>query len=180
MLKNYLIFLLIISNVFCIASAEEVDFSKGPIFKNHGENTIIEGGLANPELQRFKVVFDIYKENTSLKPHRNLDSVARFINMHARAGVPLENIDVAIVVHGKASYDLMNEKAYKQKFIQENPSSKLLNELLKNKVKVFICGQSSAFLGLNKTQYKNGVSMSLSAMTANALLQQQGYTLNPF
>lgn len=180
MLKNTLIFIFLICNFLTIVAADSGAFSKGPVFINHGENTIIDGGLNNAESQRFKVVFDVYKENESIKPHRGFDSIARFINMHVRAGVPLENIDVALVVHGKASYDLMSDDAFKQKFTKENPSSKLLNELLKNKVKVFVCGQSSSFLGLKKSQYKNGVALSLSAMTANALLQQQGYTLNPF
>jgi intracellular sulfur oxidation DsrE/DsrF family protein len=100
--------------------------------------------------------------------------------MHVRAGVPIDNIDVALVVHGKASYDLMTDVAFAEKFSKKNPSSTLLTQLLKNKVKIFVCGQSSSHLGLTKTLFNNDIEMSLSAMTANALLQQEGYTLNPF
>lgn len=155
-------------------------FSAGPVFQEYGENIAIEGGLNQPEKQQFKVVFDVYKENQSNEPHRGFNSIARFINMHVRAGVPLKNIEIALVVHGKASYDLMTEKSFSKRFGKENPSSDLLSKLLENDVKVFICGQSSSHLGLEPDQFTEGTKVSLSAMTANALLQQNGYTLNPF
>ena len=43
-----------------------------------------------------------------------------------------------------------------------------------------MCGQSAAGQGVKKTDLLPGVELALSAMTAHALLQQQGYTLNPF
>jgi len=52
--------------------------------------------------------------------------------------------------------------------------------LLKNNVEIIVCGQSAAAHGVAKTDLLSGVKMALSAMTARALLQQQGYTLNPF
>lgn len=155
-------------------------FSKGPVFSNYGSNTLIEGGIDTPASQKFKVVFDISQRNETGDVSKNLDTVARFINMHVRAGVQLDNLDVALVVHGKAGFDLMTNSAHKVKFARENPNNELLNLLLDNKVEVFVCGQSSSFLGLDKKDINPRVKMSLSAMTANALLQQKGYTLNPF
>lgn len=155
-------------------------FTTGPVFNEYGENVEIKGGLDKPELKRFKVVFDVYKDNESDNAHRGFNSLARFINMHVRAGVPLSNIDVAMVVHGKASYDLLKTDAFKAQFSKNNPSSDLVSQLLANDVKIFVCGQSSSFLGIQASDFADGVELSLSAMTANALLQQEGYTLNPF
>ena len=163
-----------------ISNAAPGDFETGPALQNYGENTEIVDGLLNPESQHFKVVFDVYEENIGESPHRGFNSAARFINMHVRAGVPVDNINVAIVVHGKASYQLMNDKAFFTKFEKENPSSDLVSKLLENDVDVFVCGQSASFLGLQAKQFNDQVKVSLSAMTANALLQQAGYTLNPF
>jgi len=51
---------------------------------------------------------------------------------------------------------------------------------LNNQVKVYLCGQSAAYYDVKNTDLYKGVDMALSAMTAHALLQQQGYSLNPF
>lgn len=178
--RSTLLVLFFVTNIGHYSLATPEGFSKGPVFKNYGENIPIKDGLNNPESQHFKIVFDVYTENETDAPHRGFNSIARFINMHVRAGVPFNNIDIALVIHGKASYDLMNDAAFKNKFEKQNPSSDLLQKLFHNNVKVFVCGQSSSFLGLTKDQFNKSVHMSLSAMTANALLQQQGYTLNPF
>ena len=176
-LKIPAIFFLIVAYA---AIANSNEFSAGPVFSAYGENTAIENGLEDPASQHFKVVFDISKKSTQGAANRSFDSLARFINMHVRVGVPIENIDLAMVVHGKAGFDLLNEAAYNTRFGQNNASQELLNLLLDAGVQVFICGQSASYLGILKKDLNAGVKMSLSAMTANALLQQQGYTLNPF
>ncbi|MBL4674547.1 MAG: DsrE family protein [Arenicella sp.] len=169
---------LLLLSIASIAAPE--NFSKGPVFKDYGENTAIEGGLINPEAQHFKVVFDISDQTTSNGQNRQFNSVARFINMHVRAGVPKDNIEIAMVIHGKASFDLMNDKAHSAKFEKPNRNTELINLLTKFGAKVFICGQSASYHGVSSDQLNPNVEMSLSAMTANALLQQRGYTLNPF
>lgn len=178
MLRTLATILLIIMSSKVIAAPE--GFSKGPVFSNYGSNTIIEDGIETPASQKLKVVFDISEHKEKGEVSQKFDTVARFINMHVRAGVPLNNLDVAIVVHGKAGFDLMTNTAHKAKFDKGNPNDELLNLLLDTNVKIFVCGQSSRFLGLTKKDLNPRVKMSLSAMTANALLQQQGYTLNPF
>ena len=160
--------------------AGKENFTKGPVFKNYGENVAIKGALIHPEKQTFKVVFDIANINENGGVNGNFNTVARFINMHVRAGVPLENIDVAMVVHGKSGFDLMTNAAYKNKFDQDNVSAELVSLLLAADVKIYLCGQSASYLGVDKVDLIPSVEMALSAMTANALLQQQGYTLNPF
>lgn len=160
--------------------AEAPVFQKGPVFENFGENVEIDEGLTDPRSQSFKVVFDVSKENNGSGAHAGFNSIARFINMHVRAGVPLDNIDVALVVHGKATFSLLNEAAYKSRFNESNPSRDLLDKLLEEQVQIYVCGQSAVYHGIGKSDLTAQVEMSLSAMTANALLQQQGYTLNPF
>jgi intracellular sulfur oxidation DsrE/DsrF family protein len=169
---------LLLFSIVTVAAPE--DFSKGPVFENYGENTTIEGGLLDPQAQRFKIVFDISKQNQADGPNRQFNSVARFINMHARAGVPKDNIEVAMVIHGKASFDLMNNAAHNARFEKPNNNTELINLLSEFGVQIFICGQSASFHGLANPELNQNVKMSLSAMTANALLQQGGYTLNPF
>ena len=154
--------------------------SKGPVFKDYGPNFIVEGGLSNPKTQKFKVAFDIAEQGSKDKVNRRIESLARFINMHVRAGVPQENIELALVVHGKAGFDVLNDKAYQAKYSSLNPNTELLNLLAENNVKIVLCGQSAAYMKISQSDINSNVKVALSAMTAHANLQQQGYSLNPF
>ncbi|RBP48490.1 DsrE family protein [Arenicella xantha] len=177
---RYLGFICLLLTCLNSAVASEKSFSKGPVFSEYGENVVIDDGLPDAQKQHFKVVFDVAKGAEEGAVNRQFNSVARFINMHVRAGVPKENIDVALVVHGKASFDVLRDSEFNDKFERPNASADLVAKLMANGVTVYLCGQSASHLGVEKKSLIDGVHMSLSAMTANALLQQQGYTLNPF
>ena len=62
----------------------------------------------------------------------------------------------------------------------ENGSAALIAALVDSGVEIFLCGQSAAAHGVDRDDLLPGVRMALSAMTQHALLQQRGYTLNPF
>jgi len=130
------------------------------VFERYGENAPIEGGVDEPESQYFKVVFDIADRNDTGGLNRQFNSVARFINMHVRAGVPRDNIEVAMVIHGNASFDLTNDRAYSEKFDNANDNTDLINLLAKSGVKIFICGQSSSYHEIDKAQLNQNVKMS--------------------
>ena len=176
---KFLIFI-IFTCLSLFTQAATDDFSKGPVFANYGENAAVENALADPKSQYFKVLFDVSGAADEGQLNSHFNTVARFINMHVRAGVPKENIDIAMVVHGKAGLDLLSKTAYQARFGAANPSGELVGLLLQENVQIVICGQSASYMDIQKTDLTGGVRMALSAMTANALLQQQGYTLNPF
>jgi len=62
----------------------------------------------------------------------------------------------------------------------ENANAALIKELTENGVEIYLCGQSAAYYGVEKEDLLPNVKMALSAMTAHAILQQKGYTVNPF
>ena len=156
------------------------EFTPGPAIKSFGENAVVNANSQLPKNQKFKIAFDIGKQGDADKPNRSINSLARFINMHIRAGVKPKNITLALVVHGKAANDLLSNEAYQEKFLSDNPNHNLIKELLNNRTEIFLCGQTAAYYEIKNSDLQDGVQMSLSAMTAHALLQQQGYTLNPF
>ena len=155
-------------------------FSTGPVLEAFGENATVVDGLSNPAEQRFSVAFDVADASDGAQPNRGFNSVARFLNMHVRAGVPAAQVQLALVVHGKASLDLLSEEGYRMRFEKDNPSKGLVQALLEKGVAVILCGQSAAYLDIDAAELMPGVEVSLSAMTAHAQLQQQGYTVNPF
>ena len=156
------------------------DFSTGPVIKNFGGVAEVEQTNPLPGKEQFKVVFDVADQGDKGKTNRRFESLARFLNMHARAGIPPEQVELALVVHGKAGFDLLANTHFREKFGTENPNAGLLADLQKHGVQIYLCGQSAAYYGIENSHLLSGVNMALSAMTANALLQQQGYTLNPF
>lgn len=155
-------------------------FHAGPVFPDFGNIADVDSQLAIPEGTIFKVVFDVAAAAKPGALNRTLDSAARFINMHVEAGVPLDNIFVAVVVHGPASQDTTTDSFYKARHDKANASADPISALTDKGVKIYQCGQSAAFFGIANEDLAPGVTMALSAMTAHALLQQQGYTLNPF
>ncbi|NVJ60566.1 MAG: DsrE family protein [Gammaproteobacteria bacterium] len=160
--------------------AETSEFSNGPIFENYGINTTVKQTWPIPKQTKFKVVFDISEQSETGKVNQNINSLARFINMHVRSGIKLNDINLALVVHGSALNDFLTQKRYKEKFDTDNNNEELISLLIKQNVQIIVCGQSAAYQKLQNEDFLPEMTVALSAMTAHAVLQQQGYTLNPF
>lgn len=176
--KNLLIGAFLITPSITFATTES--FSTGPIFETFGKHTQVKQDLKLDKKQQFRVAFDVATQGKEGEINRKFDSLARFINMHVANGIPRENIHLSLVVHGKAGFDLLNEKAYQDKYQKANGNYALLSELMKNQVDIYLCGQSAGYYEIDNTMLQKGVKMALSAMTAHAVLQQKGYTINPF
>ncbi len=170
------------------ASAQDLSkFKTGPVFEDFGPHAPIEGIDNVPADTEFSVAFDVAKPAEDGARNRGFESAARFINMHVAAGVDPDNIRIAVVVHGKASLDLLNDVAWaarqpvgEEEEAPENPSGAMIRVMLDHGVRFILCGQSGAAYGIEQADLIPGVETALSAMTAHALLQQRGYTVNPF
>ena len=174
--------LVVLALITSSLSAQDMSaFTTGPVFEEYGPNAPVETTMEIPEGAEFKVAFDVAAGAETGELNRTLESAARFINMHVRVGVPLENIQVAVVVHGKASEDLLGAEEYaNRRKGAENANIALIAALTGKGMRVILCGQSAAAYGIANDMIAPGVEMALSAMTAHALLQQDGYTVNPF
>lgn len=168
--------------VFSLAPAFASDeaFHAGKTITGFGRVATVESDMPIPDQTEFKVVFDIAKPAEAGTLNRGFDSAARFINMHMENGVPLDRIKISLVIHGPASNDLLVNEVYKTRISTDNASASLIQILVNNGVEIYLCGQSAAYFDVQKKDLVPGVKVVLSAMTAHALLQQNGYTLNPF
>lgn len=157
------------------------NFHPGTVIPAYGKvATIADADMKPAADAEFHVAFDVStaKESTL---NRTLEGAARFLNMHAEAGVPAHHQHLAIVVHGPAVFDVSSAAAYDRKYPgATNPNAALVAALKGQGVRIIVCGQSAAAQGVAKADLLPGVELALSAMTAHALLQQEGYTLNPF
>lgn len=144
----------------------------GPVFDVQGQEVPV------PTDMEFKVLFDIAagtQEPGGLSAE--LNTVARYINMNARAGVPLEQIKVAVVLHGLGSRDVLGAESFEQRFGVENPNIPLVQQLAAAGVQLYICGQSAMVNGYTDEELLPEVQMALSAMTMRTVLQNQGYEI---
>ncbi|MEZ5894910.1 MAG: DsrE family protein [Parvularculaceae bacterium] len=157
------------------ADAGEDAFHAGTVIADYGQVATVVSDVAIPAETKFKVAFDINTAGDAGEVNRSLNSAARFLNMHAEAGVDPGDISLALVVHGGAVKDVARRADG-----AENPNAALIAALADMGVQIYVCGQSAAYYDIGNDDLLPGVEMALSAMTMHALLQQQGYTLNPF
>lgn len=168
---RYLLALAAFLSLVTVAEAEAPTFTTGPTIRNYGPVADVVPTYTIPKDAMFRHSFDVSEPSSEGQPNRTLVSAARFINMHVRAGIPMERIQLALVIHGQAVKDVSDEM---------RGSAELVAALIDKGVKIVVCGQSAAYYGIATNDLLPGVKMAISAMTVHALLQQQGYTLNPF
>lgn len=141
-------------------SAQQPAGNPGPLVESGGRVFDVPHiDLATPLEMTYRVAFDLSRASTSATAvNAGLDSVARLLNMQARAGVSASQLHLAVVVHGGAAADLLSHDAYRARTGESNPNAALIDELAKAGVRF----------------------IALSAMTAFAVLQERGYHVNPF
>lgn len=156
------------------------EFADGPVIFAYGKHTPVQQDMKLEKDAVLKVVFDVSEAGKDGAINRSFDTVARFLNMHVANGTPAHDIQLAVVIHGGASNEMLNAEAYKTKYDKQNANLELISTLLKNKVKFVLCGQSAAYHQIANQDMIEGVDMALSAMTAHTIFAAQGYSQNPF
>ena len=153
------------------------DAERGPVIESYGPVYSVPQGSFNldPD-QDYKVIMDIGKgpEDPSAVD-RSIESVARFLNMHARNGISSDKLEFALVLHGSAARAALTDAAYEKRFGTPNSNKPLLEELGQAGVSVYLCGQTAAYRGFEPDQLLPQVTLAVSAMTVHVRLQQEGY-----
>jgi intracellular sulfur oxidation DsrE/DsrF family protein len=149
----------------------------GPVVKDYGPVFDVPAGSFNldPD-QHYKVVMDIGKgPEDPAELNRSIESAARFLNMHARNGIPSQNLELAAVLHGSGARAALTSQAHTRHFDVPNGSQGLIEALGEAGVKIYICGQTAAYYGYAASDLLPQVSMAVSAMSVHVRLQQEGY-----
>ncbi len=149
----------------------------GPLIHGFGAVFDVPGlELATPTELTYQVVFDVSDApDDPAGLSTELNTVARFLNMHARAGVPRSQLQVAVVLHGGAARHTLDAVAFREQFGVESANGRLLDALAEAGVELYLCGQSAMSRGIATDRLRPGVTLALSAMTARAVLQDRGY-----
>jgi intracellular sulfur oxidation DsrE/DsrF family protein len=156
--------------------------STGPVIEKFGPvYDIPRPDFVTPTDLTYRAVFDVATSPEAVEQlNPRIESLARFLNMQARAGVNADHVKLALVVHGAAGKDMLSGAAYKTRFGVENPNAPLVAALKANGVRIVLCGQTAAHKGFGREELAPGVEIALSAMTALVALQSDGYELISF
>ena len=165
-----------------VAAADAGSAHTGPMIEQFGPVYDVDRpDFVTPTNMTYRAVFDVAPSPEAADQlNTRIESLARFLNMQARAGVRPEQVKLALVVHGAASKDMLSNAAYKSRFGVDNPNAPLLAALQSKGVRVILCGQTAAHRGFSRPELAPGVEIALSAMTALVVLQSEGYELIAF
>lgn len=154
----------------------------GPVVERFGAAYAVdEPDFPTPVDRVYKVVFDVKKapeDPSAVDP--GIETLARFLNMHAQAGVPAENMKLALVLHSTSGRAALSDDAYRARHGVANPNLPLLKDLRKAGVEIYLCGQTAAYRGFARDELAEPVKLALSAMTVLVTLQEDGYQLIAF
>ncbi len=176
--NSYFICLLMLSTFSVFAQEKKA----GPVIADYGKVWQVKNqDYKIKEGHELKVVFDITDspEDPSAL-NKSIETAARFLNMHGQNGVLKEQMKVALVVHSKASKDIITNEAYAKRYDTKNPNAEMVQQLMDAGAEFIFCGQSSLSRDLPISETIPGVQLSLSAMTALIQLQDDGYSLIKF
>ena len=153
-----------------------------PVIQNFG--TVIDAPLADlkpdPSLT-YNIVVDLMTgEDDKSVVAFSVNQLARLMNLHVMGGVPKENINVVVAVHGGALWTTLGNKLYREKFGVDNPHAPLYKELIDQGVKIMICSQSLFKRKVDKSQLLPGFEVATSALTTLTMYQLKGYALVRF
>jgi intracellular sulfur oxidation DsrE/DsrF family protein len=152
---------------------------KFPLIKNGGG--IFEVPEASPVVDKkmkYKIIVDLSK--ASDKPdsvNSSIDKLARLVNSHIEEGVPKENLSIVAVFHFLGTANILTDEGYQKKFGMKNPNTLLINELAKNGVRFYVCGQSLRARKLTDEPRNENIKVAQSALITFSTFQNMGYAL---
>ena len=102
------------------------------------------------------------------------------LNALAVCGIPLTTAKFIIVFHGSAMNGILDDAHYKEKFGVLNPNLKILSELKKAGVKLFVCGQNLLAENIDPKIISPDVLVASDALIVLMTYQNDGYALMSF
>ncbi|MEL7497081.1 MAG: DsrE family protein [Planctomycetota bacterium] len=171
----------IVATSISMAQEKSNTFQSGEAIPEFGKIAKVQSDVDIPNDVVLKVRFDVARQAEEDQISSTMESVARFINLHAASGLPPNNLQIAIVLHGDAIMDVTQPGFYGIRHDgRKQASVDAVRSLHQHGVKFYVCGQSAAFHKVDKVNLLPVIKVAPSAMTMHAWLAEQGYSLNPF
>jgi intracellular sulfur oxidation DsrE/DsrF family protein len=176
-----------IGSVLCVlilfitsAFSQEAQF---PIVKGFGGIYEIDNVVEQLEAgKQVKIVLELVSGNETPEEHSFwVNNIARLMNLHGVEGVSSANLDVKVIVHGPAVFDLLSHGNYFEKYkIPKNPNIAVWEALDEAGADIIICGQSLIARDLERNEIWENTKVATSALTTITKNVADGYVLIKF
>jgi intracellular sulfur oxidation DsrE/DsrF family protein len=136
-----------------------MDLPKDAVWKHAFDAAVAGGGEVNGGLGRADAFREIMED----------------------AGAASDQITVAVVVHGKAIFDVVNATRHASEVEgSDHPNSVLVERIIDSGGEIWVCARAAASHDVGDDDLLPGVRFAPSAMSAHAELQRRGFSLNPY
>ncbi len=150
-----------------------------PAIQEYGKVVKLPSAVHQPR-EGSKIVVDITTGGQWDELNPAIEKVARFVNIYRGAGKESVKVEIAIVLHGEATFSALNSGAYAKRFkTKNNPNLDCLHKLHETGVEVFVCGQSLIGKGATPEDVVAYSNVAVSALTSLVNLQADGYAYLP-
>jgi intracellular sulfur oxidation DsrE/DsrF family protein len=155
-----------------------------PLIKNSENSGVIPvkdiQEMPDPSL-KFKLLFNFTAWVNDSSARKKIDwglaEIGRIINLHIAAGVPKENLDIVLVIHGASLNTLLTNENYRKKFNVDNPNLDVLKQLTVLNAKLIACSQAELYFNIPREQMISEVRNALSAQVVMSNYQLKGFVL---
>jgi intracellular sulfur oxidation DsrE/DsrF family protein len=155
-----------------------------PLIKNSEWSFVLPVPVVKDKIDptmKYKLLFsmEIWGRDSASKTKINegLAEIGRIINLHIAAGVPKENLELAIVIHGAPMNVYLKNEAYQKKFRTNNPNLDILKQFTDIKTNLIACGQAELIFNMPPSDMIPEVKTAFSAKVALSTYQLKGYVL---
>jgi len=127
----------------------------------------------------YKVFVDVVSADPdSDQPYHSLQRLARLVNLMGYAKMPPSHVHIVALLDKEAGLAALSDEAYRRfdKKQGSNPNLALLHALKKAGVKLMVCSQAMAGMGLKDSDIDPSVTITLSGLTDPVIYGQRGYT----
>lgn len=153
--------------------------AKFPVISGYGSIVQLPTAVQQPR-PGTKILVDLTRGGDPAVVNAGLEKIAKYLNIYAGAGAQPAEVHVAVVFHGDATLAILNHDAYKAKYnTNDNPNLPLLQSLRQAGVELYVCGQSLISKGSTPKDVAEVAETAVSAITAVANLQADGYAYVP-
>src|SRR5689334_20111149 len=101
---------------FSISIALQAQQRVNPVIKKAGGVFEVPDAAEKPDpTMIYNIVIELVSASDNPKEvNQALNNVARLINLHVSGGVPKENLNVVVAIHGEATYTVTDSKTYEK------------------------------------------------------------------
>jgi len=169
----------LLSFAISITSTAQV---QNPIIPEADGFIIIKDAKIQPDKNRiYKAVYDATKtakDSSQILPALNM--AGSELNALGVCNIPVSHARFAVVFHGAAINGILDNYHYKQKYGIDNPNLKVLGELRKAGVQLFVCGQNLLAENIEFKAVSPDVAVASDALIVLMAFQNDGYALMSF